>query len=209
MASEIFLPVAATLMAPLQFFEPLAVSTGVVALAEIGDKTQLLAMLLAARFRRPLPIIAAILVATLANHAAAAFAGEWLGGLLDGPWLGIALIVSFLAAAGWALLPDKIDEQDAISATAYGVFVATAVSFFLAEIGDKTQVATVALAAKFQSLMPVVAGTTLGMLAANVPVVLAGQKLVERLPVRLIRLISAAIFAGLALVEAADMYHRW
>lgn len=183
--------------------EPLAIAAGVVALAEMGDKTQLLAMLLAARFRRPLPIILAILAATVANHAAAAFAGRWLGVLLAGPWLSMALVISFLGAAAWVLVPDKVDDGEAISASGYGVFVATAVSFFLAEIGDKTQVATIALAAKFDSLLPVVAGTTLGMLIADVPAVLIGQRAVRWVPLRAVRMASAAVFVVLALAEAA------
>lgn len=201
--SAYFTALPALLGEPWRGLEPLAISAGVVALAEIGDKTQLLAMLLAARFRRPLPIILAILTATVANHAAAAFAGRWLGVLLAGPWLSTALIVSFLGAAVWALIPDKVDEGEAISAPAYGVFIAAAVSFFLAEIGDKTQMATMALAAKFDTLLPVVAGTTLGMLIADVPVVLIGHRAVQQLPLRAIRVASAAVFVALALAEAA------
>lgn len=173
-------------------------STGVVALAEIGDKTQLLALLLAARFRRPWPIIAGILVATVLNHAVAA----WLGALIA-QWLtpGVLRWIvagSFLAIAAWSLVPDKI-EADAAPKGGHGVFLATTIAFFVAEIGDKTQVATVLLAAKYSPLWEVVAGTTLGMLLANAPVALLGSKFADRLPLRTARLAAAAVFAALGL----------
>jgi putative Ca2+/H+ antiporter (TMEM165/GDT1 family) len=174
----------------------LLVSTGVVALAEIGDKTQLLALLLAARFRQPWAICLGILVATLANHAAAGLAGLWVGDLLQGPWFRWVLGASFLAVAAWTLIPDKFDADEA-PAQRTGAFLTTLVSFFLVEIGDKTQVATVALAAQFASLVPVVIGTTLGLMIANGPLVFLGGHMAERLPLAAIRYSAAAIFAAL------------
>jgi Ca2+/H+ antiporter, TMEM165/GDT1 family len=179
--------------------EPFLVSTGVVALAEIGDKTQLLSMVMAARFRRPLPIILAIFAATLLNHAAAALAGTLIGSLLQGPWMRWILGVSFLAVAVWALIPDKIEADVGRRAGACGAFLATLVAFFLAEMGDKTQIATVALAMKFNTVAAVTAGTTLGMMIANVPAVLAGHALSGRLKLKAIRFAAAAVFAALGL----------
>lgn len=174
------------------------VSTGLVAVAEIGDKTQLLALLLAARYRRPLPIILGILVATLANHALAGIAGAWAGGLLEGPWLRWAVGVSFLAVGAWALVPDRLGDDDASArALGAGAFMAALVCFFLAEMGDKTQVATILLAARFDALALVVAGTTLGMMLANVPVALFGHAVAERVPAKPIRVAAAALFVGL------------
>lgn len=182
----------------------LLVSAGVVAAAEFGDKTQLLALVLATRFRRPGPIILGILLATMANHLAAGWLGEWLGSLLRGPVLRWALGLSFIAAAGWVLLPDRMPEDEgALAQPGHGAFVTTLAAFFLAEIGDKTQIATIALAARFEALVPVVAGTTLGMLIANVPVVLLGNSLAQRIPLRPIRLIAAAIFLALGIWELA------
>jgi putative Ca2+/H+ antiporter (TMEM165/GDT1 family) len=172
-------------------------SAGVVAIAEIGDKTQLLAMLLAAQFRRPLIIIGGILAATLANHAAASWAGATLSGLLQGPWMALALGVSFLMIAAWALVTDRFDDGDAHPSTAFGPFATTVIAFFLAEIGDKTQVATIALAAKYQSMLAVTTGTTLGMMIANVPAVLGGSTLARRLPLKWIRIAAALVFASL------------
>ena len=172
------------------------VSTGTVALAEIGDKTQLLALLLAARFRKPLPIIAGILVATLLNHALAACAGALVAQWLTPEVLRWIIAGSFLAVALWTLKPDAID--DAQSLPARGAFVATAIAFFIAEIGDKTQVATVLLAAKYSPLWEVVVGTTAGMLLANVPVVLLGSRFADRLPLRTARVVAAVVFAALA-----------
>ncbi|WP_151448552.1 TMEM165/GDT1 family protein [Lacisediminimonas profundi] len=176
--------------------EAFLLSTGVVALAEIGDKTQLLAFILAAKFRKPLPIIAAIFVATLFNHAFAGAIGALLTSLLDPQWLRWGLGISFIAMAAWILVPDKFDERDAHLAHA-GVFGTTLLAFFLAEMGDKTQIATVALAAQYQSLLLVVAGTTLGMMIANVPAVLFGARIAHRIPVRLVHGIAALIFAAL------------
>ncbi len=174
--------------------EAFLISTGIVALAEIGDKTQLLAFILAAKFRKPLPIVLGILVATVANHALAGVLGTWITSLLEPETLRWILGISFIAMAVWTLIPDKFEEDDAKFAS-YGVFGTTLVAFFLAEMGDKTQVATVALAAQYQALFAVVAGTTLGMMIANVPAVLLGDRIADRMPVRLVHAIAAAIFA--------------
>jgi putative Ca2+/H+ antiporter (TMEM165/GDT1 family) len=176
--------------------ESFLVSTGIVALAEIGDKTQLLAFILAAKFRKPWPIVLGILAATLANHGLAAALGTWITALLAPETLRWILGVSFIAMAAWTLVPDKFDEDDARLA-GMGVFGTTLVAFFLAEMGDKTQVATVALAAQYHALVPVVAGTTLGMMIANVPAVLLGERIAHVMPVRLVHGIAAAIFAVL------------
>ncbi|MET3605713.1 putative Ca2+/H+ antiporter (TMEM165/GDT1 family) [Sphaerotilus sulfidivorans] len=180
-------------------FEPFLVSTGIVALGEIGDKTQLLALLLAARFRRPVPIILGILAATLLNHALAGLVGDTVARLLGPDVLRWVIGLSFLAMAGWMLVPDEIDEAEA-EAGRFGVFGTTVVAFFLAEMGDKTQIATVALAARYTELIQVVCGTTLGMMLANVPAVLIGEKAATRLPMRLVHGISAAIFAVLGVM---------
>ncbi len=174
------------------------VSTGTVALAEIGDKTQLLALLLAARFRKPWPIVAGILVATLLNHALAGWLGSLVAQWLRPEVLRWIVMASFLAVALWTLKPDKLDDDEG-SLPARGAFIATTVAFFIAEIGDKTQVATVLLAAKYQPLWEVVVGTTVGMLLANVPVVLLGSRFADRLPLKTARYIAAAVFLGLAL----------
>ncbi|HNC67708.1 MAG TPA: TMEM165/GDT1 family protein [Thauera aminoaromatica] len=178
------------------------VSTAIVALAEIGDKTQLLAFILAARFRRPWPIVLGILVATLANHAFAAAVGTWLTTLMGPHTLRWVLGLSFIAMAVWTLIPDKFDEDEA-KLPRLGVFGATLVAFFLAEMGDKTQIATVALAAQYQALVAVVAGTTLGMMIANVPAVLLGDRIATRMPVKLVHGIAAAIFLGLGIATLA------
>jgi putative Ca2+/H+ antiporter (TMEM165/GDT1 family) len=175
--------------------EALLVSTGVVALAEIGDKTQLLALLLAARFRKPWPIVAGILVATLLNHALAGLLGAWITSWLSPGVLRWVLGVSFLAMAAWTLIPDQIEDDEAQLASRLGVFGATFVSFFLAEMGDKTQIATAAMAAQYAQVLAVVAGTTLGMLIANVPVVFAGDRLARRIPMRWVHGLAAALFA--------------
>ena len=176
--------------------EAFLVSTGIVALAEMGDKTQLLAFLLAAKFRKPVPIIIGILIATLANHGFAGAVGAWVTTLLGPETLRWVLGASFIAMAIWTLVPDKLDEDDAKLAQ-LGVFGTTLVAFFLAEMGDKTQIATIALAAQYQSLAMVVAGTTLGMMLANVPAVILGDRIANRIPVRLVHGIAAAIFAVL------------
>ena len=176
--------------------EALLVSTGIVALAEIGDKTQLLAFILATKFRRPLPIVLGILVATLVNHGFAGAVGSWITSLLGPETLRWVLGISFLAMAGWTLIPDEFDEDDAKLAR-LGVFGTTLVAFFLAEMGDKTQVATVALAAQYQSLFYVVTGTTLGMMIANVPAVIMGDRIAGKMPICLVHRIAAGIFAVL------------
>ena len=177
--------------------DALLVSTGTVALAEIGDKTQLLALLLAARFRKPWPIIIGILVATLLNHALAAWLGQLAAGWLTSQALRWIVAASFIGIALWTLKPDTMDEGESLPAR--GAFIATTIAFFIAEIGDKTQVATVLLAAKYQPLWQVVAGTTVGMLLANVPVVLLGSRFAARLPLKAARWGAAALFAGLGL----------
>jgi putative Ca2+/H+ antiporter (TMEM165/GDT1 family) len=171
------------------------IATGLVALAEIGDKTQLLAFMLAARFRRPWPIVWGILVATVVNHAVAGAVGHWLTGVIGPTALRWILGLSFIAMAGWMLIPDQLDEDEAPKA-GRGVFVTTVVAFFLAEMGDKTQIATVALAARFPAeFIGVVAGTTAGMMLANVPAVLVGDRLAHKLPVTLVHRVAAVIFA--------------
>lgn len=170
------------------------VSTGVVALVEIGDKTQLLAFILAAKFRKPIPIILGILVSTIANHAFAGALGAWITSLASPEIMRWVLGVSFIAMAIWTLIPDKFDEEEA-KFVRFGVFGTTVVAFFLAEMGDKTQVATVALAAQYHAFFAVVAGTTLGMMIANVPAVLLGDRIAGRIPVRVVHAIAALIFA--------------
>lgn len=186
--------------------EPLLVSTGVVALGEIGDKTQLLALLLAARYRRPLPIVLGIFVATLANHALAGWIGEGIAAALGPTLLRWVIGVSFLAMAAWMLVPDRLDGADA-GTQRYGVFGTTLVAFFLAEMGDKTQIATVALAARYAALVQVVAGTTLGMMIANVPAVLLGERVANRVSMRLVHGVAAAIFALLGVLTLLDVGH--
>ena len=179
--------------------EAFLISTGIVALAEIGDKTQLLAFILAAKFRKPVPIVLGILVATLANHGFAGAVGAWVTTLLSAEALRWILGVSFLAMAVWTLIPDKFDEDDAKLAR-FGVFGTTLIAFFFAEMGDKTQVATVALAAQFQSLFWVVAGTTVGMMIANVPAVIMGDRIAHKMPVVLVHRVAATIFAVLGVL---------
>ncbi|USQ94611.1 TMEM165/GDT1 family protein [Caulobacter sp. RL271] len=185
--------------------ESLLVSTLVVAIAEIGDKTQLLAIILATRFKKPVPIILGILVATLANHALAATAGYWVSDLLSGAWFKWAIAISFIAMAAWALIPDKADDEDAPSARRYGVFMTTAIAFFLVEMGDKTQIATVALGAKFHSIGWVAAGTTLGMMLANVPAVYLGEAATKVVPLKYVRIGAAVIFLLLGLWQVAEL----
>ena len=178
--------------------EAFLTSAGLVTIAEIGDKTQLLALMLAARYRAPLPIILGIFTATVANHALAALAGNYAAGLFDPEILRWVLAVSFLAMAAWALVPDKADDEPTAGSQA-GAFIATTIAFFLVEIGDKTQVATVALGASFQNVWLVTAGTTAGMMIADVPAVFIGEFAAERLPLKLIRSVAAALFATLGL----------
>ncbi len=179
--------------------ESLLVSTGVVALAEIGDKTQLLALVLAARFRKPVPIVLGILVATLVNHALAGALGSWIMATVSPATLRWILGLSFLGMAIWVLFPDKIEEEETQVARKLGVFGATFIAFFLAEMGDKTQIATIALAAHYGTPVVVVIGTTVGMLLANVPAVLVGDRLASKIPMRLVHSIAAAVFALLGL----------
>ncbi len=179
--------------------EAFLISTGLVALAEMGDKTQLLALILALRFRKPWPIVAGILVATLVNHALAGALGAWVTTVLGPVWLRWILGLSFLAMAVWMLIPDKMDEGDTGQAPRWGVFGTTVIAFFLAEMGDKTQIATVMLAAQYPAWVWVVAGTTLGMMLANVPVVWLGERMTRRIPIRLVHLVSAGIFVVLGL----------
>ncbi len=176
--------------------EALFVSTLVVAIGEIGDKTQLLSLLLAARFRRPLPIILGIFCATLANHSIAATAGAWVRSAMDPELLRWVLGISFMAIAAWALVPDRIDGDPA-PAGRYGVFLLTLTAFFLAEIGDKTQLATVMLAAKYDAIIAVVAGSTLGMLCADVPAVLVGNAAPLGIPFKAVRWVAAGLFGAL------------
>jgi len=179
--------------------EALLVSTGVVALAEIGDKTQLLALVLAARYRKPLPIILGILFATLLNHALAGAVGSLIAAAVSPASMRWILGVSFIAMGIWTLIPDKYEEQTA-KPPRFGIFGATLIAFFLLEMGDKTQIATVALAAKYQSLTAVVAGTTLGMMLANVPAVILGEVAAKKLPMKTVHAIAAAIFFVIGLL---------
>jgi putative Ca2+/H+ antiporter (TMEM165/GDT1 family) len=177
--------------------ESLLVSTGVVALAEIGDKTQLLAFLLAARFKKPLPIVAGILLATIVNHGLAGALGAWITATIRPELLRWVLGLSFMGMAAWTLVPDNIEDDEAQVAQRLGVFGATLITFFLAEMGDKTQIATVAMAAHYGTPVMVVIGTTLGMLIADVPAVFAGDKLASRIPMKLLHGLAAAVFAVL------------
>jgi len=181
--------------------EAFLVSTGIVALGEMGDKTQLLAMLLAARFRKPLPIVLGILIATLANHALAGAVGQWVAQAIGPQWLRWIIGGSFLAMAVWMLVPDEIDEGETDARVLrLGVLGTTVVAFFLAEMGDKTQIATVALAARYSELAAVVAGTTLGMMLANVPAVYLGDRIAQRVSMTVVHGVSAAIFAILGVL---------
>jgi len=181
-------------------FDAFLISTGVVAIAEMGDKTQLLSLILAARFRRPLPIVAGIFVATVLNHFAAAWIGQQVAGLISADILRWIVGLGFLAIAAWALVPDTISEEES-QVKPYGAFVATTIAFFLAEMGDKTQVATVALALKYTPLWQVVLGTTVGMMLANVPAVYLGNWISSRMHIlRMVRFVAAAIFAAIGVM---------
>ncbi|MBU1463559.1 TMEM165/GDT1 family protein [Sphingobium sp. B2] len=186
--------------------EALFTSTALVALAEMGDKTQLLAMLLATRFRKPVPIIFGILIATIANHFLAALLGHSIAGVLTQDWFRYAVALSFIAMAAWTLVPDKIDEDAPLKAPSKaGVFLTTLVAFFLVEMGDKTQVATIALGARFDNLIAVTTGTTLGMMIANVPAVLFGEALARKVPMRALQVGAALLFLLLGLWMIADL----
>jgi putative Ca2+/H+ antiporter (TMEM165/GDT1 family) len=181
------------------------ISTGVVALAEMGDKTQLLAFLLAARFKKPVPIILGILLATIVNHGFAGALGAWITTLLSPNTLGWILGLSFIAMAIWTLKPDEIEEDEAKIAGRFGVFGATTITFFLAEMGDKTQIATVALAANYSSVILVVIGTTLGMMIADVPAVFIGTKFAQKVSMKLVHGIAAAAFAILGIITLLNV----
>lgn len=173
--------------------EALLTSTTVVALAEIGDKTQLLAILLATRFKRPAPIILGIFFATIANHFLAALVGHQVASILDGEWFRYLVAAGFILMAGWTLIPDKLDNEEE-KPSRFGAFTTTLIAFFLVEMGDKTQIATVALGAQFSNLLAVTAGTTIGMMIANVPAVIFGNALIKRIPMDVIRYIAASLF---------------
>jgi len=190
--------VSNTVTESAHILQALLVSTGVVAIAEIGDKTQLLALLLATRFRAPWTIVLGILVATLANHAFASAVGTWLVNLVGADAMRWVVGVSFIAMAAWALIPDDAPDESTTTPR-YGVFLTTLVAFFLVEMGDKTQIATVALAAQFHSIVWVVLGTTLGMMIANVPVVFLGEALIRRVPLKVVRIVAALSFVALGL----------
>ena len=177
--------------------EAFLVSTGIVALAEMGDKTQLLALVLAARFRKPWPIVLGIFVATIANHAMAGALGAWVTAHISPQYMRWILAASFVAMAVWMLIPDKLDDEADRAPPRFGVFGTTLILFFLAEMGDKTQIATVMLAARYEAYFAVVAGTTLGMMLANVPAVLLGERVTRWLPLRVVHVVSALIFLGL------------
>lgn len=179
--------------------EAFFISTSIVTLAEMGDKTQLLSLVLAARFKRPWPILWGILIATLANHALAGAVGASVTAWLGPQWLRWILAGSFIAMAAWMLVPDKLDDDDAPDAPRHGVLVTTIIAFFLAEMGDKTQIATIAMAAHFATPVLVVIGTTMGMLIADVPAVFAGEKLATRIPMKLVHGVAAGLFALLGL----------
>ena len=183
------------------------VSTSVVALAEMGDKTQLLSLILAARYRKPMPIVLGILVATLLNHAMAGALGAWLSSLMRPEVLNWVMAAAFIAMGLWILVPDKLDEDDvAVPKQQMGVFFATVVAFFLAEMGDKTQFATIALAAQYSDVFSVVLGTTLGMMMANAPAVYLGNRFAQRLPTKIIHMIAAIIFIAIGVLTAVKAW---
>jgi putative Ca2+/H+ antiporter (TMEM165/GDT1 family) len=184
--------------APDAIMEALLTSTAVVALAEIGDKTQLLAIVLATRFKRPFPIIAGIFAATIANHFLAAMLGAQAAAFLDGLWFRYLIAVSFIAMAAWTLIPDKLDDL-ADKPPRFGAFLTTLIAFFLVEMGDKTQIATVALGARFNDVVAVTMGTTFGMMLANVPAVFLGNELIKRVPLKVVRTIAASLFLVIGL----------
>jgi Ca2+/H+ antiporter, TMEM165/GDT1 family len=187
-----------------QFMEAFFASLAVVAFAEIGDKTMLLAIVLAARLRAPWQILAGIFAATVANHALAALVGREVAGLVDAPWFRIAVALGFIAMAGWTLIPDKLEEDEEGFRQRGNAFLTTLISFFLVEMGDKTQIATVALGAQYQSVLAVTAGTTLGMMVANGPAVFLGEELVKRVSLKATRIAAALLFLALGLWQLAD-----
>jgi len=177
--------------------DALLTSTILVALAEMGDKTQLLAIVLSTRLRRPWPIVAGIFCATMANHFLAALLGHWVAGIMQAPWFRVAVAAGFIGMALWTLIPDKLDEESSHAPTGAGAFMTTLIAFFLVEMGDKTQIATVALGARFANVYAVTAGTTLGMMIANVPAVFLGEALVKRIPLAPMRYAAAALFLAI------------
>ena len=181
------------------FMETFLTSTAVVTLAEIGDKTQLLAIVLATQFRRPVPIILGIFAATIANHFLAALVGAQAASILDGQWFRYVVALSFIAMAIWTLIPDKLEDDLERRPARFGAFVTTTIAFFLVEMGDKTQVATVALGARFENIFYVTLGTTLGMMLANVPAVFLGHELIKRVPLNIVRIVAALLFLVLGL----------
>ncbi len=188
--------------------EALLTSTAVVALAEIGDKTQLLAIVLATRFKRPVPIILGILAATLANHFLAALVGAQAASLLQGQWFRYLIATSFILMAAWTLIPDTFDEDEEAKPSKYGAFVSTLIAFFFVEMGDKTQIATIALGAQFHSVLAVMGGSTLGMMIANVPAVFLGNELIKRVPLGVVRTVAALLFLAIGvwlLVQTAGL----
>ncbi|MBT0669379.1 TMEM165/GDT1 family protein [Novosphingobium profundi] len=188
--------------------EAFLTSTAVVALAEIGDKTQLLAILLATRFKKPWPIVGGIFVATVANHFLAALVGEQAASFLQGEWFRYLVAASFIVMGLWTLIPDKFEEDDEPKAGRFGPFITTVIAFFLVEMGDKTQIATIALAARFETVVPVMIGTTLGMMLANAPAVFLGNALLERVPMRVVHLVAAVLFIAIGawlLVQTAGL----
>ena len=187
--------------------EAFLISTGVVALGEIGDKTQLLALVLAAKFKKPVPIILGILVSTVVNHALAGLVGGWIARALGPDVLRWVVGLSFLAMAAWMMVPDTLDDEESTKGARFGVFGATVIAFFLAEMGDKTQIATVALAARYDDIVSVVAGSTLGMMIANVPAVLLGNVAAQKFPMKLVHGIAAAIFLVLGVLTLFDVGH--
>jgi Ca2+/H+ antiporter, TMEM165/GDT1 family len=184
---------------PRTALQSFLISVGLVALAEMGDKTQLLSLMLAARFRKPVPIILGILAATLANHAFAGAIGAWVSKMIGVTILSWILAASFVAMAIWILIPDKSDDLKETT-NRFGIFGTTFIAFFFAEMGDKTQVATVALAAQYPSLFWVVAGTTVGMMIANIPAIYIGDKMSQKLPLKPIRIIASCLFLVLAVL---------
>lgn len=194
------MPLVCVLPGPEIFsVEAFLTSTAVVALAEIGDKTQLLAIVLATRFHKPLPVIAGIFAATIANHFLAALVGAQASAFLDSQWFRYVIALSFIAMAAWTLIPDKFDDDDQPKAGRFGAFVTTLIAFFLVEMGDKTQIATVALGAQFHNVIAVTAGTTLGMMVANVPAVFLGKEIIKRVPLNTVRALAAVLFLVIGL----------
>jgi putative Ca2+/H+ antiporter (TMEM165/GDT1 family) len=187
--------------------EAFLASTAVVALAEIGDKTMLLAIILAARLRAPWQILAGIFVATIANHTLAAFVGSEVAGLVDAPWFRIAVALGFIVMAAWTLIPDKFDDDDGAVRQRGNAFLTTAIAFFFVEMGDKTQIATIALGAKYHGVLVVAAGTTLGMMIANGPAVFLGEKLISRISLKWTRVMAALVFLALGIWQLAETLH--